>query len=99
MQTRSDEIADRIHRISTFVPEVDPPNGFTFNQYLIAADQPLLFHTGLRGMFPAVSAAVARIVPLERLRWIGFGHVEADENGSMNQWLAAAPEAQVVHGQ
>jgi flavorubredoxin len=79
------------------VPEV-APGGFTFNQFLIDADEPLLFHTGQRQMFPLVSQAVARIVPLERLRWIAFGHVEADECGAMNQFLAAAPRAQVAHG-
>ncbi len=92
------EIADGIFRISTFVPEVAPPAGFAFNQYLIVADEPLLFHTGQRGLFPAVREAVARLMPPERLRWIGFGHVEADECGAMNLWLAAAPEAEIVHG-
>jgi flavorubredoxin len=91
--TRTDEIADRIHRVSTYVPEAD----FMFNQFLVDADEPLLFHTGPRALFPAVSAAVARVVPLARLRWIAFGHVEADECGSMNAWLAAAPAAQVAH--
>lgn len=95
---KTDEIADGIYRLSTFVPEVTP-FGFTFNQFLILADQPLLFHTGLRGMFPAVSEAASKIVPIERLRWIAFGHVEADECGSMNQWLAAAPQSQVAHGE
>jgi len=97
MQTNTHEIADRIYRLSTCVPEV-APGGFTFNQFLIDADEPLLFHTGLRHMFPLVSQAVARIVPLERLRWIAFGHVEADECGAMNEFLAAAPRAQVAHG-
>ncbi len=98
MTTRVDEIADSVFRISTYVPDAAPPAGFTFNQYLIAADEPLLFHCGPRGMFPAVSAAVAKVVALDRLRWISFGHVESDECGSMNAWLAAAPKAQVVHG-
>lgn len=98
MTTRVDEIADSVFRISTYVPEVAPPAGFTFNQYLIAAEEPLLFHCGPRGMFPAVSAAAAKVVPIDRLRWISFGHVESDECGSMNAWLAAAPKAQVVHG-
>jgi flavorubredoxin len=92
-----DEIADGIFRISTYVPEVTP-DGFTFNQFLVRADEPLLFHTGLRHMFPAVAEAVAKIVPVDELRWIAFGHVEADECGSMNEWLAAAPNAQVAHG-
>ncbi len=97
MQTRTDEIADGIYRMSTFVPDVTP-EGFTFNQFLVRADEPLLFHTGPRAMFASVSQAVARILPLSELRWITFGHVEADECGSMNQWLAAAPRAQVAHG-
>ena len=98
METKLDEIADGIYRLSTYVPEVAPPAGFTFNQFLIAADEPLLFHTGPRGMFPLVAEAVARVVPVERLRWITFGHVEADECGAMNMWLAAAPSSQVAHG-
>jgi flavorubredoxin len=98
MDTRIDEIADGIYRLSTWVPDIAPPAGLTFNQFLIHADQPLLFHTGPRAMFPLVSEAVARILPVERLRWITFGHVEADECGSMNHWLAAAPSAEVAHG-
>ncbi len=81
MSTTVDEIADGIYRLSTWVPEIAPPAGFTFNQFLVDADEPLLFHTGPRGMFPLVSEAVARIIPVERLRWITFGHVEADECG------------------
>jgi flavorubredoxin len=99
MQTRIDEIADGIFRLSTFVPEVAPPAGFTFNQFLVRGDAPLLFHTGPRAMFPLVREAVGRLMPVERLRWISFGHVEADECGAMNLWLAAAPQAEVVHGQ
>lgn len=97
METRTDEIADGIYRFSTFVPEVGP-TGFTFNQFLIDAEEPLLFHTGMRALFPSVSAAIARIRPVEQLRWITFGHVEADELGAMNLFLAAAPRAQVAHG-
>jgi flavorubredoxin len=89
------EIAPGIHRISTFLPNVSP-EGFTFNQFLVMADEPLLFHTGPRGLFPLVAEAVARVMPLEKLRWISFGHVEADECGSMNMWLSAAPRSQVV---
>jgi flavorubredoxin len=91
------EIADGIYRISTFVPEISPV-GFTFNQFLVAADEPLLFHTGPSGMFPVVAEAVATVLPVESLRWITFGHVEADECGSMNMWLNAAPHSQVAHG-
>lgn len=90
------EIADDIHRISTWIPDVTP-EGFTFNQFLVVADEPLLFHTGHRGFFPLVSEAIAGVVPVESLRWISFGHVEADESGSMNMFLTAAPEAQIVH--
>lgn len=97
MDTEVTEIADRIYRLSTFVPEVGP-TGFTFNQFLVDADEPLLFHTGARGMFPLVSAAVATVVPVDRLRWITFGHLEADECGAMNEFLAVAPRAQVAHG-
>lgn len=97
-ETAVNEIADGIFRISTWVAEIAPPAGFTFNQFLILDEEPLLFHTGPRAMFPLVSGALERLVPLERLRWITFGHVEADECGSMNQWLAAAPRAEVAHG-
>ncbi len=97
MQSTVDEIADGIYRISTFIPEVSP-EGFTFNQFLVAADEPLLFHTGPRAMFPLVSEAVAKVVPVESLRWITFGHVESDECGSMNMWLRTASDSQVAHG-
>ncbi len=97
METKINEIADGIYRLSTYIPEVTPA-GFTFNQFLVKGDEPLLFHCGMRGLFPLVSAAVAKIAPVDSLRWIGFGHVEADECGSMNQWLAAAPQARIAHG-
>lgn len=73
METRITEIADRIYRLSTFVPDIAPPAGFTFNQFLIAGDEPLMFHTGLRKMFPLNRDAVSRIMAPERLRWIAFG--------------------------
>ena len=95
MNTEIHEIADGVHRLSTWVPDIGP-TGFTFNQFLLDADEPLLFHTGSRALFPLVSEAVARVVPLDRLRWISFGHVESDECGAMNQWLAAAPNATVA---
>lgn len=98
METRVTEIAAGLYRLSTFVPEIAPPVGFTFNQFLIDAEEALLFHCGPRAMFPAVSAAVAKVMPLERLRWIGFSHLEADECGAMNLWLAAAPQARIAHG-
>src|SRR5689334_14707242 len=97
METRVDEIADGIYRLSTWIPDIAPPAGFTFNQFLIDADEPLLFHTGQRMLFPLVSEAIGKIVPVERLRWITFGHFEADESGAMNQFLAAAPQAEVAH--
>jgi flavorubredoxin len=99
VDTKIDEIADGVFRLSTFVPDIAPPAGFTFNQFLVLGDEPLLFHTGLRRMFPLVRDALARIIPPERLRWIAFGHYEADECGAMNEWLAVAPHAQAAHGQ
>jgi len=91
--TRIDEITDGVYRISTPVPPDVIPGGFTFNQYLIDDEQPVLFHTGPRKMFPLVSEAVSRVMPLERLRFIGLSHYEADECGAMNQFLAVAPHA------
>ena len=99
MDTTIDEIADGIYRLSTYDPRVAPPAGLTYNVFLILGDDPLLFHTGKRSMFPAVSAAIARVLPLDQLRWIAFGHYEADECGAMNEFLAAAPRAAVAHGQ
>jgi flavorubredoxin len=97
MDTRVDEIAERIYRLSTFLPAVGP-SGLTFNQFLVDADEPLLFHCGQRALFPAVSKAAARVMDLRRLRWITFSHVEADECGALGEWLAAAPAATVAHG-
>ena len=98
METRVDEISEGIYRLSTFVPEIAPPAGFTFNQFLVLGDDPLLFHTGPRKMFPLVRSAVGHLLPPERLRWITFGHYEADECGAMNDWLAIAPNAEIAHG-
>ena len=84
------EIADGLYRINTPVV-IEGAGGFSFNQYLIVDDEPLLFHTGPRKMFPLVLEAVASVVPPESLRYIAFSHVEADECGSLNEWLAAAP--------
>ena len=97
MTTTVDQIADRIYRISTFVPDVGP-TGFTFNQFLVDAEEPLLYHTGMRQTFPLVRDAVERVMPVERLRWIAFSHIEADECGAVNEFLEAAPNAQVAHG-
>jgi flavorubredoxin len=99
METKIGEIADGIYRLSTFVPQIAPPAGFTFNQFLVLGDEPLLFHTGLRKMFPQTRDAMARIMPPDKLRWVAFGHYEADECGAMNEWLTVAPKAQVAHGQ
>lgn len=95
MQPQVTEINDNIYRIATFIPEVGP-TGFTFNQFLVVDDEPLLFHTGARGMFPLVAEAVASVTPVESIRWISFGHVESDECGSVNMWLAAAPKSEVA---
>ena len=97
MATKVDEIGHRLYRLSTFVPDVGP-DGFTFNQFLLDDDEPLLFHTGPRAMFPSVREAIERVMPVARLRWIAFGHVESDECGAMNELLAVAPHAEVAHG-
>lgn len=98
MEAQIDEIGDGIFRFSLYVPQIAPPAGFTFNHFLIKGDEPLLFHCGKRKMFPVLAAAVAKVLPLDRLRWLAFGHFEADECGAMNEWLAAAPRAEVAHG-
>jgi flavorubredoxin len=90
--TNVNEVADGIYRINTPVA-IAGIDGFSFNQYLILDDEPLLFHTGLRKMFPLVREAVASILPPEKIHYIAFSHVEADECGSLNEWLAAAPRS------
>jgi flavorubredoxin len=91
------EIAPGIIRISTPVPPAAIPGGFTFNQFLIVADQPLLFHTGLKKLFPVVREAVSHVLgDVAKLRYVGFSHFESDECGALNEWLAVAPEAQPV---
>ena len=97
METKINEVANGVYRLSTFIAQV-PPTGLAFNQFLILGDEPLLFHTGMRSLFPLVREAVAKLTPPEKLRWISFGHYEADECGSMNEWLAIAPSAQIAHG-
>lgn len=92
--TRIDEIGDGIYRINT--PVEIPGGAFSFNQYLVADEAPLLFHTGPRRMFPLVHEAVAAVIDPATLRYVGFSHVESDECGSLNEWLAAAPNAQPV---
>jgi flavorubredoxin len=98
MESKISEIADGIYRLSTYVPDIVPPAGFTFNQFLVLGDEPLMFHTGLRKMFALNRDALSRIISLESLRWIAFGHFEADECGAMNEWLAVAPQATPAHG-
>lgn len=89
--TTVDEVADGIYRISTPLDVI--PGGFTFNSYLIDDEEPVLFHTGYRKMFPVTMEAIRRVMPVEKLRWIGGSHFEGDEFGAMNDLLAAAPEA------
>lgn len=91
--TSVDEIADGIYRISTPVPASVVPGGFTFNQYLVRDEAPLLFHTGPRLLFDAVRSGIARVIPVESLRYVSFSHVEADECGTLNRFLALAPRA------
>ena len=96
--TNVQEVADGIYRINTSIVIEGGPGGFSFNQFLIVDDAPLLFHTGPRKMFPLVREAVASVLPVERLRYIGFSHVEADECGSLNEWLAVAPQSSPLCG-
>ncbi|HTF92283.1 MAG TPA: MBL fold metallo-hydrolase, partial [Verrucomicrobiae bacterium] len=96
--TNVHEVADGIYRINTPVVMEGGPGGFSFNQFLIVDDAPLLFHTGPRKMFPLVREAVASVLPVERLRYIGLSHVEADECGSLNEWLAVAPQSAPLCG-
>lgn len=94
--TNVHEVTDNIFRINT---PVDIAGGFSFNQYLIVDDAPLLFHTGPRKLFPLVREAVESVIPVNKLRYIGFSHYEADECGSLNEWLAEAPHAVPVCSQ
>jgi flavorubredoxin len=94
MKTRIDEIAPNLFRISTYISKYD----LQFNQFLVIDDEPLLYHTGMRKMFPMVRDAVARVVQPSSIRWIGFSHFEADECGSLNEWLALAPHAKTACG-
>jgi len=86
------EIAPNFYRISTYIPEID----LQFNQFLIKDDEPLLFHTGMKALFPVVREAVETIIDSSKIRWISFSHFEADECGSLNEWLQLAPAAQPV---
>jgi flavorubredoxin len=94
MSTRIDEIHDRIYRLSTPVDAL--PGGFSFNQYLVVDDEPLLFHTGPRPLFDGVRAAIDRVLPVDKLRWIGFSHGEEDESGALERFLVVAPTARPV---
>ena len=89
--TRVDEVADGVYRICT--PLAVIPGGFTLNSYLLAAEEPLLFHTGFRKLFPITLEAVKKVMPVEKLRWIGGSHFESDEYGALNDFLTAAPQA------
>jgi len=91
-----DQIAPDIHRISVAMPPELIPGGFSFNQYLLIDEKPLLFHTGPRKLFPLVRAQIEKVLPLEQLRYIAFSHVEADECGALPEFLAAAPNARPV---
>lgn len=97
--TNITEIADGLFRISTPVPPEAVPGGFTFNQFLLVDDEPLLFHTGPRRLFALTLKALQSVLPVEGLRWISFSHVEADECGALNDWLALAPNAQPLCSQ
>ncbi len=88
------EIAPDVFRLSLYVPELN----LQFNHFLVRDDEPLLYHTGMRKMFPAVREAVAKLIDPAKLRWIGFSHFEVDECGALNDWLALAPQAQPVCG-
>jgi flavorubredoxin len=92
MLTRVAEVADGIYQLTTHIDDIN----FSFNQYLVTGEEPLLFHTGGRQLFPLVSEAIEKVTPVESLRWISFGHVESDESGSMNEFLARAPQSTVT---
>ncbi len=95
MDARIDEIAADVHRISIYVPDFD----LEFNHFLVRDDEPLLYHAGMRQMFPALRDAVARLIDPRELRWIGYSHFEVDECGALNEWLQVAPRAQALAGQ
>lgn len=86
------EIAPDLYRISTYIPEID----LQFSQFLVKDEEPLLFHTGMRALFPAVREGVATVMDPSKIRWISFSHFEADECGALNEWLETAPAAQAA---
>ncbi len=94
MNVTTTEIAPDLFRLSLFVPEIN----LQFNQFLVRDEEPLLYHTGMRKMFPAYRDAVAKLIDPAKLRWIGFSHFEVDECGALNEWQAIAPKAQAVCG-
>ena len=94
MKTRIDEIAPDLYRLSTYISKFN----LQFNQFLVKDEEPLLYHTGMRGMFPQVRDSVAKVIDPARIRWISFSHFEADECGSLNEWLAVAPHAKPLCG-
>ncbi len=94
METKVDEIAPDVYRLSTYVGKIE----LQFNQFLVKDEEPLLYHTGLRGMYYGIRDAVARVIDPETIRWIGFSHFEADECGSLNDWMSLAPHAKPVCG-
>jgi flavorubredoxin len=99
MTTTIDEIADRVYRISTYSPD-GPPGGITFNQFLVDDEEPMLIHTGMRIHFGQTLAALSTVLPPEQLRWITSNHASRpDELGALDDWFAAAPRAEVVHGE
>jgi flavorubredoxin len=95
MTTRIDEVAPDLFRISLYAEQF----GLQFNHFLVRDDEPLLFHTGLRGMFPAVREALTTLIDPAALRWISWSHFEVDECGALNEWLAVAPNATPVCGE
>ncbi len=95
MSARIDEIAPAVHRISIYAPDFD----LEFNHFLVRDEEPLLYHAGMRRMFPELRQAVARLIDPRDLRWIGYSHFEVDESGALNDWLDVAPRAQAVAGQ
>jgi len=95
MNAKIAEIAPDVHRISIHVPDFD----LEFNHFLVRDEEPLLYHAGMRGMFPQLKEAVARLIDPRELRWIGYSHFEVDECGALNEWLGTAPRAQAVAGQ
>ena len=97
-RTNIHEIADGIYRINTPTSIPGAPEQFSFNQYLIADDEPLLFHTGPRRLFPLVQEAISSVMSLKALRYVGLSHFEADECGSLNEFIAACPHAEPLCG-